>query len=45
MFVHVDLKRWVVVMPGKTQREANDFIKMCIQAANGMRMTISQPQM
>lgn len=45
MFIHVDMQRWAVVMPGKTQRETNDFIKMCIQAASGMRMNIAQPQM
>ncbi|XP_043950297.2 protein aubergine [Drosophila biarmipes] len=44
MFSHVDIKRWYVITPARNLRETQEFVKMCIRAANGMRMHISEPR-
>ncbi|XP_017059224.1 protein aubergine [Drosophila ficusphila] len=43
MFSHVDIKRWYVITPSRNLRETQEFVKMCIRAANGMKMCISEP--
>lgn len=44
MFRHVDIKRWYVIMPSQNVREAQDFVSLCIKAAQGMKMEIKQPR-
>ncbi|XP_054737592.1 protein aubergine-like [Anastrepha obliqua] len=43
MYKHVDIKRWYVITPSRNLREAQNFVQMCIRAANGMRMGIAEP--
>lgn len=44
MFSHVDIKRWYVVVPRRSLREVQEFVKMCIRAAGSMKMHISEPR-
>ncbi|XP_030382857.1 protein aubergine-like [Scaptodrosophila lebanonensis] len=44
MYGHVDIKRWIVITPKRSLRETQDFVKLCIRAAAGMKMTISEPR-
>lgn len=44
MFSHVDIKRWYVITPRRNSRETQEFVKMCIRAAAGMKMQISEPR-
>lgn len=44
MFSHVDIKRWYVITPRRNLREAQDFVKLCIRVAHGMKMTIAEPR-
>ncbi|XP_052851566.1 protein aubergine [Drosophila gunungcola] len=44
MFSHVDIKRWFVITPNRNLRETQEFVKMCIRVANGMKMHISEPR-
>ncbi|XP_030561453.1 protein aubergine [Drosophila novamexicana] len=44
MYKHVDIKRWYVITPRRNLREAQEFVKLCIRAANGMKMHIAEPR-
>ncbi|XP_033236349.1 protein aubergine-like [Drosophila pseudoobscura] len=44
MYSHVDIKRWYVITPQRNLRETEEFVKLCIRAASGMKMTISEPR-
>ncbi|KAH8412373.1 hypothetical protein KR009_001599 [Drosophila setifemur] len=44
MFSHVDIKRWYVITPSRSVRETQEFVKLCIRAAAGMKMHISEPR-
>ncbi|EDW76026.2 uncharacterized protein Dwil_GK14888 [Drosophila willistoni] len=44
MFSHMDIKRWYVITPQRHKREAQDFVKLCIRAASGMKMLIAEPR-
>ncbi|XP_068150422.1 LOW QUALITY PROTEIN: protein aubergine-like [Drosophila tropicalis] len=44
MFTHVDIKRWYVIVPQRSKREAQEFVKMCMRAASGMKMLIAEPR-
>ncbi|KAH8261810.1 hypothetical protein KR038_009042, partial [Drosophila bunnanda] len=44
MFSQVDIKRWLVITPRRNINETQDFIKMCIRAAAGMKMKIADPR-
>lgn len=44
MFSQIDIKRWYVIVQRRNIREIQEFIKMCIQAANSMKMHISEPK-
>uniref|UniRef100_A0A1I8PZG7 Uncharacterized protein n=2 Tax=Stomoxys calcitrans TaxID=35570 RepID=A0A1I8PZG7_STOCA len=44
MFSHVDIKRWYVIVPKRSLREVQEFVKCCIRAAASMRMHISEPR-
>ncbi|XP_070067653.1 protein aubergine isoform X2 [Drosophila takahashii] len=44
MYSHVDIKRWYVITPARNLRETQEFVKMCIRAASGMKMQISEPR-
>lgn len=44
MYVHVDIKRWYVVVARRNLREVQEFVKMCIRAAASMKMHISEPR-
>ncbi|EDV58944.1 protein aubergine [Drosophila erecta] len=43
MYQHVDINRWCVITPGRNLRETQEFVQMCIRAANTMKMNISKP--
>uniref|UniRef100_A0A182MUF5 Protein piwi n=1 Tax=Anopheles culicifacies TaxID=139723 RepID=A0A182MUF5_9DIPT len=45
MFATVRLSRWYLVVPGRCQREAGDFLNCMITAARGMRFEISNCEM
>ncbi|KAH8341382.1 hypothetical protein KR059_005676 [Drosophila kikkawai] len=44
MFSHVDIKRWLVITPRRSINQTQDFVRMCIRVAQGMRMTILDPR-
>ncbi|XP_030381506.1 protein aubergine-like isoform X2 [Scaptodrosophila lebanonensis] len=44
MFRHVNIKRWIVITPNRNLRETQHFVKLCIRAAAGMKMMISEPR-
>ncbi|EDW02949.1 protein aubergine [Drosophila grimshawi] len=44
MYKCVDIKRWYVITPRRNVREAQEFVKLCIRVANGMRMHIAEPR-
>ncbi|XP_017472383.1 PREDICTED: protein aubergine [Rhagoletis zephyria] len=44
MYKNVDMKRWYVIAPGRNLREVQNFVQMCIRAANGMQMGIAEPR-
>lgn len=44
MFSHVDVRRWYVITPRRNIRETQEFVKLCVRAASGMRMHISEPR-
>nr|XP_017099031.2 LOW QUALITY PROTEIN: protein aubergine [Drosophila bipectinata] len=44
MFSHVDIKRWYVITPRRNSRETQEFVKMCIRSASGMKMRIAEPR-
>ncbi|KAH8333113.1 hypothetical protein KR074_006155, partial [Drosophila pseudoananassae] len=44
MFSHVDIKRWYVITPRRHSRETQEFVKMCIRSAHGMKMRIAEPR-
>ncbi|XP_055386679.1 protein aubergine-like [Condylostylus longicornis] len=44
MFVCAILKRWYVIVPTRSQREASDFVRAIIKVAAGMKMQISDPR-
>jgi len=37
-------ERWYAITPGRNLRETQEFVKMCIRAANRMNMHISKPR-
>uniref|UniRef100_A0A1A9W8C2 Piwi domain-containing protein n=1 Tax=Glossina brevipalpis TaxID=37001 RepID=A0A1A9W8C2_9MUSC len=43
MFAHVDMKRWYVIVPRHSLRQVQKFVKLCIRAAQSMKMRISDP--
>ncbi|SPP81698.1 protein aubergine [Drosophila guanche] len=44
MYSHVDIRRWYVITPQRNLRETEEFVKLCIRAASGMKMLISEPR-
>ncbi|TDG47295.1 hypothetical protein AWZ03_006288 [Drosophila navojoa] len=44
MFSHIDIKRWYVITLRRNLRETQEFVKLCIRAAAGMKMHISEPR-
>jgi len=44
MFTQVDIKRWYVLTPRRSLREAQEFVKLIIRAANNMRMHVAEPR-
>ncbi|KAH8374248.1 hypothetical protein KR200_006372, partial [Drosophila serrata] len=44
MFSHVEIKRWLVITPHRGVNEAQDFVKLCIRVAAGMKMSITDPR-
>lgn len=44
MFLSVALRKWCVVVPQRSTREAREFIRCIRQAAQGMRMEMEEPQ-
>ncbi|XP_055848829.1 protein aubergine [Episyrphus balteatus] len=44
MFVQKEVRRWYVIVPQRFSREANDFVRLMRQAANGMKMNIAEPR-
>uniref|UniRef100_A0A1B0A4S7 Uncharacterized protein n=1 Tax=Glossina pallidipes TaxID=7398 RepID=A0A1B0A4S7_GLOPL len=43
MYVHVDINRWYVIVPRRSLRQIQDFVRLCIRTAQSMQMHISEP--
>ncbi|KAL9925541.1 protein aubergine-like [Glossina fuscipes fuscipes] len=43
MYVHVNIKRWCVIVPRRNLRQVQDFIRLCNRAGQSMKMEISEP--
>uniref|UniRef100_A0A1A9WLY5 Piwi domain-containing protein n=1 Tax=Glossina brevipalpis TaxID=37001 RepID=A0A1A9WLY5_9MUSC len=43
MFAHVDMKRWFVIVTRYNLSQVQEFVKLCIRAAQSMKMRISDP--
>uniref|UniRef100_A0A0A1WMT6 Protein piwi n=1 Tax=Zeugodacus cucurbitae TaxID=28588 RepID=A0A0A1WMT6_ZEUCU len=43
MYKNVDIRRWCVIALKRNLTEIQNFVQMCIRAANGMRMRIAVP--
>lgn len=44
MFLQHDIHHWFVVVPRRSKREAQEFVRLCIQAARGMKLQIKEPK-
>ncbi|XP_018796089.1 PREDICTED: protein aubergine [Bactrocera latifrons] len=42
-YKNVDIRRWCVIALKRNLTEIQNFVQMCIRAANGMRMRIAEP--
>lgn len=45
MYNSQHLKNWVLIVPQRKRREADDFIGILQRAGNGMRYEVGKPQM
>lgn len=45
MYRSVELKRWAVVIPNNLRSDAQEFLKVLIQVAKGMRFNVADPEM
>lgn len=44
MFSTIPLKRWMFIYPRKCARESEDFLKLMVEVASGMRYEMSEPK-
>lgn len=45
MFTSQHLKNWILIVPTRKAREAQDFLGILQRAAQGMRYEVAKPQM
>ncbi|KAH8377461.1 hypothetical protein KR093_005619, partial [Drosophila rubida] len=44
MFTNVHIRRWYVITPARSKREAQQFVKLCMQSSGGMKLQMSEPR-